>query len=541
MTAAHFYAPTLAFLAGVGFCTLMPLNIATVLFVLVLASIFSLLSLRAKSGGVRRRLVISCLLLLGFALGGFRMEWWNRVNPESVLAPLVGETVTVNGVVMEEPSQREKTLHLKVKTTDTNILVLADRYSAVKYGDAVVVTGRLTVPEVFETDLDRTFNYPDYLRAKGITYRISFAEIEIIHGGQGNPVIAALLDFKNSFTSRLRTVVAEPGAGLAEGLLLGVKQALGEELETAFRKTGIIHIVVLSGYNVMLVVAFVWFVLSYFLPPWPRTIIGIIAIVSFALLVGPSATVVRASLMAILLLLAQVLGRTYLVLRGLVLAGVVMVVLNPLVLLYDIGFQLSFLATLGLILIAPILDGWLTRLPDFVGAKMFVVATVATQIAVLPLLLYQIGEFSLVAVVVNVLVLPMVPVAMFLTFLTGMTAFVSPFVATGLAFPTHWSLLYIIEIARWFGDWPLAALAVPRFPLYLVPILYFLMGLWLWRALRARLSLGVSELGEQLLRKTNTSTTALSGWTIHEEVEKEEVRTNRKMLRPEDDPPIFFR
>jgi len=147
----------------------------------------------------------------------------------------------------------------------------------------------------------------------------------------------------------IEAVIPEPQVGLAEGLLLGVKQALGDELEVVFRKTGIIHIVVLSGYNVMLVVIFITYVLSYVLPYRARVPFGILAIVCFAVLVGLSATVVRASIMASLILFARATGRTYAVMRALCFAGVIMVLINPYLLVYDVGFQLSFLATLGLI------------------------------------------------------------------------------------------------------------------------------------------------------------------------------------------------
>ncbi|MCB9810775.1 ComEC/Rec2 family competence protein, partial [Candidatus Nomurabacteria bacterium] len=252
-----------------------------------------------------------------------------------------------------------------------------------------------------------------------------FAEVEVVDHDKGNLVISKLLNFKSAFMDNLEKVIAEPAVGLGEGLLLGVKQALGDELEEAFRKTGIIHIVVLSGYNIMLVVAFVMLVLGYFLSRRWRTVFGILAIISFALLVGLSATVVRASIMASLLLIAQATGRIYLVLRALLVAGFIMLLFNPLLLVYDVGFQLSFMATLGLILLTPQLERLFTKIPNLAGARMFLTATIATQIAVLPLLLYQIGQFSVVSVLVNLLVLPMVPVAMLLTFITGMLGFVS--------------------------------------------------------------------------------------------------------------------
>ena len=166
-------------------------------------------------------------------------------------------------------------------------------------------------------------------------------------------MLAILFIFKQKFIKALEAVIPEPQAGLGEGLLLGVNEALGDELKTAFRKTGIIHIVVLSGYNVMIVAEAIMRLLAFWFTPWIRLLIGLIAIGGFAFLVGLGPTVVRASLMAALILVARATGRHYAVLRSLMFAGLVMLIFNPHLLVFDPGFQLSFLATLALIWLAP--------------------------------------------------------------------------------------------------------------------------------------------------------------------------------------------
>ncbi|MEX2341273.1 MAG: ComEC/Rec2 family competence protein, partial [Candidatus Paceibacterota bacterium] len=309
----------------------------------------------------------------------------------------------------------------------------------------------------------------------------------------------ALYSFKHSFMLNIERLIPEPQVGLGEGLLLGVKRALGEDLERTFRQTGIIHIVVLSGYNVMIVVTFILFILGAIFGRRLSSVFGIIGIILFALLVGLGATVVRASLMASLLLVMGFTGRIYLAIRGLFLAGALMVIWNPYSLVFDIGFQLSFLATLGLILFSPYLSKQLSIVPNLIGMREFVVATLATQLFVLPLLLYQMGEFSVVAVIVNVMVLPMVAVAMLLTFLTGIISFLSSSLALPFAYVAHLSLSYIIIIAEWFGALSFAAFSVPPFSVWFVPLGYAAIAGLLW----------------QLNREPNT----LKGWQIVEEVE----------------------
>jgi competence protein ComEC len=203
--------------------------------------------------------------------------------------------------------------------------------------------------------------------------------------------------------------------------------------------------------------------------------------VLFALLVGLGATVVRASVMASLLLIMGFTGHVYIVQRGLFLAGVLMLIWNPYLLAFDIGFQLSFLATFGLILLSSYLAEWLAMVPSFIGIREFLIATLATQLFVLPLLLYQMGEFSVVSVIVNVLVLPMVPVAMLLTFLVGMISFISTSLALPFAYAAYLSLSYIIMIAEWFGSLPFAAFSVPPFNFWFVPLGYAAIGWLVWQ------------------------------------------------------------
>lgn len=432
----------------------------------------------------------------------FEVASWSAIDPQ--FEAQVGEEVTLVGTIDSEPDVRDRTTHLYVDVGEERVLVITDPYGTYAYGDRVAVTGELLKPESFTTDLGRTFNYPGYLLARHVAYLIIYGEVAVVESGVGNPVYAWLLAGKHTFMRTIERLIPEPYVGLGEGLLLGAKRALGEERELVFRRTGIIHIVVLSGYNVMLVVTFVMYLLAYFFGIRVRALFGGIAIAVFALLVGLSATVVRASLMAVLLLVAQATGHTYAVMRALLLAGCAMLALNPYLLAFDTGFQLSFVATMGLILVAPQLEGRFAILPTTLGVRGFVTATIATQLFVLPILLYQIGEFSLVAVVVNVLVLPMVAVAMLGTFVTGVLGMVAGTLALPAALATTVMLAYIIHLAEWFAALPFAAYDVPLFPFWVVPISYLAMGALFWW-LRPAAPMDASR---------TAASPELSGWTI---------------------------
>lgn len=477
-----------------------------------------------RGGGKAAAPSFLALILCCIGLAFLRVSYL----PPSVLPtlePMVGQSYTFTGTITRVPEQREQSTQLYVTTNDTTLLVMADRLVSATYGDEVTVTGKLQHPEAFTTDLGRTFNYPGYLRARGVSYTVSFARITVLSSGHGNPLLAVLNVGKQAFVKHLEMVLLPPQVGLGEGLLLGVKRALGETYETAFRKTGIMHIVVLSGYNVMLVVSFFMFVLAYLLPYRTRLMVGLGGVFCFALLVGLSATVVRASVMAALILIMRFGGQTHHVLRALCLAAVLMLVVNPLLLLFDIGFQLSFLATLALILASPVVLTWFSNVPTIFGMRDFLVATVTTQLFVTPLILYHIGEASLVAVFVNLLVLPVVPLAMLLTFVSGMVALLSPIAALPLAWLTSGVLSYILFVAVTVANIPHASFSVPAFsPLLLVPAYALLFGIWwyvVWYQQRPRAHHYALNL-------------ELASWTI-------ETETTGGTAAPVVPIPVFFR
>jgi competence protein ComEC len=201
------------------------------------------------------------------------------------------------------------------------------------------------------------------------------------------------------------------------------------------------------------------------------------------------------------------------------------------------------LATLGLIFISPYGEHWLDRLPNWFSWRTFLVATVSTQIAVLPWLAYQIGEVSLIAVVANVLVLPLVPVAMLLTFLAGLLAYMSVGVASLVAYLAYFSLQYIIILAESLSEISFAAIALPVVPVYLVVLGYAFISLVLWYFYNPELNFGYSEIGENWLAETNKTEDSLDDWVIEEELDESIVKekadeSQRDSSAP---PPIFFR
>lgn len=422
--------------------------------------------------------------LMGIALGAGRTLFAPQALP-AAFVPMLETRVSFEGVVVAEPDVREihqrVTLLMREGESTTRVLAVAPLYPSVRYGETVHAEGTFVRPEPFETDNGRTFRYDAFLAKDGVFALIEEAEVEVVEERRG--ILAhtrgALLDTKRAFLDGLSAAIPEPQASLAGGLIAGGKQGLGTELLEAFIATGLVHIVVLSGYNVMIVAEAVLRAFA-FLPVRVAATLATLTIGAFVFAAGAGAASIRAGLMAGIGLFARASGRTYAALRALILVGVFMLLSNPLLLPYDPGFQLSFVATLGLILGTSLIEPRLGFVPLHFMREI-VSATIAAQIAVLPLLLYQNGLFSVVALPANVLVLPVIPAAMAASAFAGLVGFIIPAIAPIAGLPAYILLSYITVLTQLLNALPLASFSVPAFPFLVVPLAYAVLGYLVWR------------------------------------------------------------
>jgi len=332
-------------------------------------------------GGSTKIIAVAILACLFAALGIVRMQGVAGVDHVQIQS-FNGNFAKVEGMVMTFPEQRETrgrivlgdVLINNTSVNNFNVLVWHDRGEGVSIKDQVIVEGVLQVPEDFETTQGRTFEYGNYLAKDKIYLEMFDPSKFAIIPYDGFSIVRFLENLKKTFISRMESVLPEPHSSLAGGILLGEKQSLGNIWQEKFRIAGLTHIVVLSGYNISIVVAVILYLLGFLSILW-SSVFSVLGIVFFALLVGGGSTVIRASVMASLLILARFLHRPYYALRGLFIAGFVMVLFNPLILTRDLSFQLSFLATLGIILFTPVADKIFKRVPQKLGLREIMVTT----------------------------------------------------------------------------------------------------------------------------------------------------------------------
>jgi competence protein ComEC len=400
------------------------------------------------------------------------------VDNKEIVNKYSSQSVEILGSISDEPLVKDFTKIFTLKTTKINddnleiyIKVQTDRYAELEYGQKLKLKGKLSKPFNFKSNGGRTFDYINFLLKDGIYFEMKKPIIERVEGGGGGFFAKNLFKIKQGFLKNIKRVLGEPHSALAGGLVVGEKSALGKDLIDDFRKAGLIHIVVLSGYNITIVADTIRRILSFL----PRTIgigLGGFGIVAFGILVGGGATVVRSCVMALIGLLATLLRKDYNVSKALFVAAALMLIQNPLILLYDPSFQLSFLATLGLILLASPIEKKVGFITEKFGIRGLVASTLATQIFVSPYILYMMGQLSIIGMIVNILVLPIIPATMLFVTLTGLLGSISYFTSEITGWVSHILLSYELFMVRFFAHLPFASINLPKFSGWIVVVCY---------------------------------------------------------------------
>ena len=426
------------------------------------------------------------LVVLGFCVifavaGIWRFQSQSRISENDISKFNEKGRIVFSGIVGEEPDIRMENQKITVrivkivgidKNVQGKILITASKYPEYQYGDELEITGFLKSPENFED-----FDYSAYLAKDNIYSLMYYPEIKKLSKNNGNRIKSVLLKIKNSFENNLAKVLPEPQNSLANGLILGEKAALPQNLLDIFAIVGITHIIALSGYNITIIgenlrKVFNSMMISRNYSFW----ISVALIAAFVIMTGASASIVRAAVMGILLILARKTNRLYSIRNALVFAGVVMIYLNPKILRFDTGFQLSFLATLGLVYISPFFEKYFLWLPKFLDLRGIASATFGAQAAVLPLILFNFGRLSLISPLANMLILPVIPFAMFFAFLSGLTSWLWLGLGKAIGWVAWLILTYQIKAAELMAKMPLAAMDVKIGWVWLVMMYMVLWG-----------------------------------------------------------------
>lgn len=469
-----------------------PVLLAILILGILLISVFWPFG-RLGAGDNYKKITIAGFCLLFLALGVWRHQNAELRIKNNELRRFndPNEIVTLTGVVAAEPDIREKTQKLIIKIENINnlyqntscrlkgkVLVTFWKYPTYRYGDKLKITGKLETP----TEEFNGFNYKDYLKKDGIYSVMSWPEIELIEKNQGSFAYAKILQFKEKLRESIYENLSPPQSSILGAMILGDKRKLSENLKEKLNIAGVRHITAISGLHVTILSAILMTILLG-LGFWRQQAfyLSIVLITLFIVMTGLQSSAIRAGIMGSLFLLAQYLGRMSVSSRVIVFAAVLMLAQNPLLLKLDVGFQLSFLAVIGIIYLMPIFQYWVKKFPNPLQFKNILAMTLSAQVFTLPILIYNFGYFSLVAPLTNVLIVPFLPLVMLSGFIFSLAGTVSQFLGWILSWPVWELLSYLTKIIDWFSGLPLAVLTIENLHWVWLVATYLILALITWR------------------------------------------------------------
>ena len=386
--------------------------------------------------------------------------------------------ITVTGLVTDEPDIRDRFINLRLTVSQVTlndgtthpvtgeILVTTFRFPIIEYGTEIEITGQLETPPEGET-----FNYKAYLARQGVHSLMARPELAILGERQGHPFYQAIFDLKAQAQATITQLIPNPQAALLTGILLGNDNGIPPDLAEDFRITGMTHIIAISGFNISILIAILVGIAENFLSKRGAVIFAISGIVLYTILVGADASVVRAAIMGGIYLFAnRWLGRPNFAFASLFLSGLLMTLVDPFT-LWDVGFQLSFTATLGLMLYGTPFSQWtrarlLRWLDEGIVNQIMkilseaVLLTLAAQVLTLPLMMAYFGQLSLISLLANAFILPVQSGLMLWGGLATLGGLMIPVVGQVFAWVAWVFLSYTIWLVRLFARVPGATVPV---------------------------------------------------------------------------------
>jgi competence protein ComEC len=420
----------------------------------------------------------SLSLILGIIRFSFAVPNYDRLD----LFKDGKQDVVLEGFISSYPQRKDRTQTFYLNTKDISrvdgssvgdkVFIITSKINEYKYGQNLSLKGKL---EVIENSDE--FNFREFFISRGAIYKMMVPEIRLKDGSSGNYFMKLIFDIRKSFEERIEDVFVEPFSSLVLGLLLGVK-SIPQDLMEIFNKVSLSHIIVVSGYNLSIIANFLKGIFSKFsrkLSFW----IPLAGIIFFVVLVGAEPPVVRAAIMAFCVLLAREKGRKADSIFALLFAGLIMVILNPFILRYDPGFQLSFISTLGILMFSDHLNTFLTRNKINQAISELISSTLAAQFLILPLVLYYFERISLIGPISNFIVLPFVPLVMLFAFLASVFGFITFSLAYYLSLVPTLLMFLIIRLCEFLASLPFSSLNfrvsyITLFVYYLIVIFIYI-------------------------------------------------------------------
>ena len=432
------------------------------------------------------------VLLMAFSIGYLRYQtarvaitreqigWYNNSGQVTLVGKVTAPPVKGDRIsqVRLQVQQLFRMGGQEITPIHGMVLLWVPKDADYAYGDLLQAEGKLITP--FE---DAEFSYKDYLARQGIFSLVPYPKVMVVQKNAGNPVLSMIYSLREKAHQILRQLFPMPEASVLAGILLGIQSDIPDYLYQAYQASGTAHVLVISGFNIAIIAALITRLSRRVFPYGWDALASVLAISFYTVLVGAQPPVVRAAIMGVIALPAYLLGRRLIGLNVLAFTAALMVFFSPSLLL-DVSFQLSFMATLGIMVFTDPLkelvlgfskkfsrtenvSGWMDWVSDYL------LVTLAAQFAVFPVILFHFNYLSIVSLPANLLILPVQPAVMVLggaALLTGLLFLPAGQLIAKLAWLPAF---YSDRMAVWLGALPFAAIRTSPGWAWLAGILLF--------------------------------------------------------------------
>jgi len=399
--------------------------------------------------------VISSILLLFL---GVRVFLYYQNQPQFA----DGQLISFKTELHSEPKISNRQT-LSANLGNRRILIITSSWPQYHYQDSLKISGKLE---------------SRVLKNGTKIFVLFFPKIE---KQDSNNFLEAIVKIRQKFIAIFNKTLPSNYSALLLGITFGIKEKMTDDFFNELRITGVLHVIAASGMNVTLFGGFISAIFSFFLKRQLALFFSIFGIFIYVVLAGFEASIIRAAIMGILAFSAQILGRQRLSAYGLILAGYFMILLNPDI-IFDIGFQLSFVATAGLLYIRPIFysSEFIKRIlgNSLVGED--IATTISAQVATLPILLANFGIYSIWSIVVNALVLWTVPILMIIGGIGGVLGLFFDLAGKSVIFLSFPFILYFEKIIDVFSNFG-GILKIENLSWQLVSGYYLLLGVAVYK------------------------------------------------------------
>jgi competence protein ComEC len=474
-----FFLLSLAFIGGIFLSSFYyPKNISNLsLLVLIITAVIII------STFYENKLAVMVGFFIIFLVFGI---FWENISLNQINNHDEGKSFSGLVRVTKEPQIRNRYQNLIVEqwksealfgylmSNHGKFLVSTRIYPEYEYGDMLKVDCKLEMAK--NVDDGSNFDYRMYLAKDAILYTCQNPNIEKTGENQGNKFYAGIIKVKNKFNETIAALMPSPESGLLSGLLIGGSGRMSKEYQDAFSRTGTTHIVAISGYNVAIVAEYLM-LLGIFIGLWRRQAFwfATMGIILFVILTGLPSSAVRAGVMGILLIWAMKNGRLANSKNAIIFAAAVMLLVNPMLFRWDVGFQLSFLATLGIIYIYPLFQNYFVKKYKAFGITELLFLTISAQIFVFPILFINFQKLSLISPLANILVLPIIPLTMLLGFIAIAFNFIFLPVAQVFSWLAFLLLKYETMTIKYLASLKYASFEIIYFPWWGVAAWYIIL------------------------------------------------------------------